>query len=845
MERELPSALWKPGALGLSVLSYPAMLYQDLLYAFRVLRAAPATALVAIASLAVGIGATTTIFSPVHAVLLASPDYKQPNRLVVVWESNPAKGITRTQVAPATFNIWRSQNRSFEQLELVAPGSPVTVTGGIPERVNIQYFTAGLFPLLGVHPVIGHAPSESDLSQNDPLLVSYGYWQRRFGGVSVFLGQKIIVNGAAHTVAGVLPRDFHLFDEKTDIWLPIRAPDPGSHDFSGRSWLVAVGRLRDGVDINTAQSEMNLLSQKIAQAHPDTNRDWGVRVESIRDAQFGYWKPVLRLLFGAVVFVLLICWANIANLLLGRLPFRNREIATRVSLGADSRRIFLQFLHEGALLGIVGGLLGLLLSAWGGRLFIALAPSDFPLLHTIAVNGPILLFCLAISLISGIAFSVAAAILASRTESYYVSASATRSSSPRIQRRFSTAFVAAEVAISLTLLSGAGLMVASMLRLLQIDPGFRTERVLTMQVFLTGRQYTQNVADGTLIKPAVASFYRELLARVAAAPGVQSAGLVSWLPEGGYNTGRRDRTFRVVGETLEKAGEQRASFNIVGSGYFQTLQIPLLAGRYLDPGDDENTNWVAVVNSAFARRYWPGQNPIGKQIVTDGGVDEKPREVVGVVSDVRQNGLELESEPEIFTPFLQQPTTNFTHGYQNRVHMSIVLRTVADQESTVEAVRRIAADLDLNQPVYGARSMSEVFSASLGYRTLYTRCLEFFAGIALFLAAIGVYSLISQSVAERTKEVGIRIAVGATQRSILELFFRQAAIPLVCGSLCGLLMAHFSNRLLRSMLFGITPDSALILATTCAVLFAIGTAAVLVPATRATRMDVVDALRYE
>jgi len=825
---------------------YPSILSHDLRYGSRQFRAAPATAIIAIVSLAVSIGANTTIFSVIHAVLLAAPAYKNPDRLVVLWESNKAKGITRTAVAPATFLEWRNANHSFEDLQLVAPGSPVTVTGGLPERVNIQYATPGLFRVLGVEPAIGRGFTESDLAQGDPLLVSYGYWQRRFGGNTASVGQKIVVNGKVCTLAGVLPSNFHLFDEKADIWLPIKLPDSGSHDYSFRSWLIAVGRLPPSVTLRAAQAEMDLVSSQIALAHPDTNKNWGVRVESIQQAQFGYWKPILAILSGSVLFVLLISCANVANLLLGRLPARTREVAIRVSLGAGRSRIVLQLLHEGVLLGAAGGVVGLLLALWGIRLFVAFAPPDFPLLHAIAINKWVLVFCLAISLCSGLIFSIAPALLGSKTPAVGLSAASIRSTRGVAQRRISSVLVGAQLAISFVLLSGAALMLTSMLKLLQIDAGFRTERVLTMQVFLTGPKYIENVREGVHVKDAVPAFYRQLIEQIEAAPGTQSVGLVSWLPEGGYNTGRRERAFRIMGEDLDKSPNKRtALFNIVSSGYFRTLQIPLLAGRYIDQGDGESKGWVAVVNSAFARRYWPGEDPIGKQLLTDGGVDEKPREVVGVVADVRQNSLEQAPQPEIFCSFVQQPATNFSHGYQNRVHMNIVVKTLTDPESTVAAIRKIAAALDDNQPVYSVRTMSEVVSASLVYRALYTRWLELFAAIALFLAATGVYSVTSQSVSERNKEIGIRIALGSSRRSILALFIQQAAMPILGGSLLGFVGVQFSNRLLTSLLFGVTPDSALVAVVILLLFLTIAVAAVLIPATHATQMDVSSALHYE
>jgi len=659
-------------------------LFEDARYGLRTFGRAPGFASLAILSLAIAIAADTTIFSVFYGTLLAAPMYRDPGRLVVIWEANRAQGIVRTPVAPATFRDWRESAHSFLQLELVAPGSPVTVTGsGFPERANIQYATPDLFKLLGVQPTLGRSFLESELKAADPIVLSYTFWQSRCGGDPSLLGQRMVVNGTPRTVVGILPREFHLFDLDTDIWMPITPPGPETQDHSFRQWLIAVGRLRPGIDLRSAQAEMNLVAQRIAQAHPDTNRDWGVRIEPIQEAQFGYWRPVLYLLFGIATFVLLISCTNVANLILGRLASRSREVSVRASHGATRLRLIAQFMNEGIILGLLGGGLGLPLAYGGVRLFIALTPASFPLPHSIGINFPVFLFCVGISTASGAVLSVTPALLGSRANLNEIIKATPHTAGGLRHGRYRRALVVAEVALSLVLLFGAGLMINSFVHLMRIDPGMRAERVLTMQIFLTGPRYDQTLADGVHIEKAVGTFYRRLLEDVGALPGVESAGLVSWLPEGGYNTGRRERSFSISGKTQNGRSQRPvASFNAVSADYFKTLQIPLLQGRSFTAQDDEGSPWVAIVNRAFVRRYWPGENPIGKQLQTDAGADERPRQVVGVVADVRQDTLEREAEPEIFAPFLQHPGVTSGHGCQNRVHMTLVVRTTSDSLAT-------------------------------------------------------------------------------------------------------------------------------------------------------------------
>jgi putative ABC transport system permease protein len=825
----------------------PGDLFRDLQYAARTLLKTPSLTVIALLSFAIGIAANTTIFSVIYTVLLAPPLYKDADRLVVVWESNPVRGAAKTPVAPATFRDWRESSNAFEQLELVAPGSPVTVSGsGLPERANIQYATPDLFQLLGVQPTLGRAFVVQELRSADPVVLSYGFWQRHFGGAADVLGQHLIVNGSVHTIVGVLPKDFHLFNPDTDLWEPILLPGPETQDRSFRSWLIAVGRLAPGFKQQSAQHEMDVLAREIAQAHPDTNKDWGVKIEPIQEAQFGYWKPILYLLFGVVAFVLLISCANVASLLLGRLPSRERELSIRASLGASRSRLALQLLKEGLLIGALGALSGWIMTYWGIALFVALAPSSFPLLHSIQINIPVLAFCIASSIVSGVLLSLGPAILGSRTDLNRVLNKAARMQVAQKHRQFRSAFVISEIALSLVLLFGAGLMINSFLRLIRVDPGFRQERVLTMQIFLTGPKYIQTQPDGVHIHEAVGDFYRRLLERVNELPGVFSVGLASWLPEEGYNTGRRERRFSILGRTADRESQgSAAAFNAVSAGYFKTLEIPLLKGRDFTSTDDEKRPWVAIVNQAFARRYWAGVDPIGKQLLTGGGSAERPREVVGVVADVRQDTLERAAEPEIFGPFLQQPGVASPHGYQNRVHMTVVLQTGPEPTATIAAVRKIAAEMDDNQPIYGVRTMSAVVSDSMAFRRLCTSLLEIFAGIALFLSAVGIYGVVSHSVDERSGEIGLRMAIGATGWDILRLVFKQGMKLTLVGLAIGLMLAALLDRILASFLFAISANDPVTLTVICGVVLLIACGAMWFPAHRATSVDPSVALRSQ
>jgi putative ABC transport system permease protein len=819
----------------------------DLRFSFRTMWRNPGFTTIALLSLCLGIAATTTIFSAMYGVIIAPPLSTDADRLVILWESNKARGILRSPVAPATFRDWLDTSHSFEGLQLVAPGSPVTITGsGLPERANIQYATPGLFRLLGAQPAVGRSFAKDESKAANTVLLSYGFWSGHFARNPAVIGQSITVNGTLQTVIGVLPETFHLFDRNTDLWMPIDYPDAQSQDRAFRSWLIAVGKLRSGTTLATAQREMNFLAERIARAYPETNKGWGVNVEPLQEAQFGYWTKILYLLFGIVGFVLLISCANVTNLLLGRLTTRSREFCLRACFGASKARIVRQLLAEGLFLGVAASIAGCPLAYAGIRLFRIVAPSTFPFLQSIRINLPVLLFTVAVSVLSALVTMMSPALFATRLDINGVLKSNGQTTLGRSNSGYRNALVVAEIALTLVLLSGAGLMINSVLRLLSVDPGFDAHRVTTMEMFLDGPKYFDFTPGAVHVRRNVGEFYGRLTERASAIPGVESIGVVSWLPEMGYNTGRRERNFQIVGQR-QASGLDRpsAAFNSVSRDYFRTLRISLLRGRFFDSRDDASAPWVAIVNAAFVRRYFQGADPTGQQVIIDDGLSNHVRQVVGIIRDVRQDSLGEEAAPEIFVPYLQQPTTSSPDGYQNRVHMTIVVRSALEPASVVTAVRKIAAEMDSSQPIYGVRTMSEVISGSMSLHRMYANLLELISGIAVFLSIIGIYGVTSQAVAQRTNEIGLRMAVGAHMSDVLCLVFSQGGKLVVIGLVIGLALSFAFDRFLTAYLFGVKAYDLLTLTLCCTALLLAACGAIWIPARKAARIDPMAALRYE
>jgi predicted permease len=806
-------------------------IWQDLRYGLRSLAKNPGFTAVALIALALGIGANTAIFSVINTVLLRPLPYQDPGRLVVVWEDRTKNGYPRDTPAAGNFNDWREQNQVFEGMAAVANMSFNLTGAGEPERIDGRRVSAGLFPLLGVEPQLGRAflPEEDQPGVGRVVLLSHGLWQRRFGADPALIGRALTLNGESHTVVGVMPPHFQFPTAEDELWVPI-AFTPNEAANRGRHFLQVFARLKPGVALEQAQAEMNTISARLQQQYPNSNTDVGAAVVPLHEQLVGDIKPALLVLLGAVGFVLLVACANVANLLLARAAARQKEIALRVALGASRTRLLRQFLTESVLLGLLGGGLGLTLALWGVNLLKAFIPTEVAQARAVAIDGRVLGFTLLVSVLTGIIFGLVPAAQASKFNlNDTLKEGGRESAAGRRGNRVRSLLVVAEVAVSLILLIGAGLLINSFLRLRSVDPGFRTDNLLTMRVVLPQQKYPE---------PAQRSaFYTEMLGRVEALPGVRSAAVTTNLP----------LTFKgnSIGVSIEGRPDpgpgQRPSVvtRVVSPEYFRTMGIALMRGRQFGREDRADTPSVAVINETMARRFWPGEDPLGKRITPGAAGSTDPDDwitVVGIARDVRQFELEAEPKPQMYLSYEQ--AAFFEPG-------DLVVSTEVEPLSLAGAVRQAVWSVDRDQPVSDIRTMQDVLSTSLARQRFSTLLLALFAAVALALAAVGVYGVMSYTVAQRTHEIGIRLALGAQGGDVLRLAVGQA-LRLVCaGAVVGLLGALALTRVMSSLLYGVSATDPATLAGISAVLVGVGLLAGYIPARRAAKVDPMIALRYE
>jgi putative ABC transport system permease protein len=822
-------------------------MFQDLRYGFRMLAKHPGFSAVAILSLALGVGANSTIFSVIQTVLLRPLPYQSPDQLVVIWETNPARGLSRSRTAISNLQDWREQSQAFQQMAQTNPGSPITVIAdGIPERATCQYATPDLFPLLGVQAALGRTFQAEEVRQGTPVvLLSHAFWQRRFGSDPQIVGRTISFNSASYTVVGVLPPRFSIFnEEEPDLWRTLNSTPPAGRDSS--RWLYSVARLKPGVRVAQAQTELNHIAARLEQAYPNSNLGWGVTVQPLHEGLYGNLKPFLYPLFGAVAFVLLIACTNLTNLLLARVAVRQKEIATRSALGAGRFRLLRQFLTESLALALPSSVLGLLLAYWGIGIFSLLAPTWFPLRDQITIDRSVLGFTLLLSVLAAVISACIPAWQATKTNLSESLKGSGKDSGSGKRRRLRSLLVVSEVALALVLLVGAGLMLNSLLRLHNVHPGFAPENLLTMEISLAGKKYWDSAPGGLVnITPAVTPFFQQALERIQSLPEVKEAGMISWLPTGPQR-GRRLRRFSFEGRPATgTTSELEAGYNAVSPEYFQVMKIPLLRGRYLTARDTEEAPWAVVISETLARRYWPGEDPIGKRLTLNIVSEERPREVVGVVGDVRQVALAVEPEPELYVHYPQQPPRYTGDAYQGRIHMSLVLRATAPAAIVVQAVRTTVAQLDEAQPVYGVQTLEQSLASSVAPWRFYSLLLGCFAGLALLLAVLGIYGVISYSVVERSQEIGIRMALGARPRDVLRLVLRQALTLVAAGLAVGVVASYIATRAIANLLFGIKSYDPVTYLAVSLILLGVACLAVFWPARRATKVDPLIALRCD
>ncbi len=797
---------------------------QDTRYAFRGMRKSPAFALTAVLSLALGIGANTAIFTVVHAVLLKPLPFPQPDRLVQIWESQPSRGWFRNVVNPFNFLDWRERTHSFEEMAAVS-GHTANLTGlGDPLALAGVQVSPQYFSILGVFPALGRPfnAGEGRPGQDNVAILSFGLWQSRFGGDPSVVGRKIMIDGAPVTIVGVMPRGFTLPKDSADIWTPL--PIERSKDWEGGRYLTVVARLKPGVTLLQARDDLHAVASQIARERPLFNQGWSAdAVPMLEDATGSVRLPLLVLL-AAVGLVLLIACANVANLLLMRAASRLREIAVRAALGAGKGRLLRQMLSESLVLALAACAAGLAAAHWGVQALVAMIPrqSQLPRMDTIHMDGPVFLFALALSLVTAAIFGLVPSLQVSQLEPYQaLQQGAVRTAANSLLRR---TLVVAEIALSLILLIGAGLMLRSFHRLVSVNPGFETQHILTMAMFTAPARYGDDRKR--------AQYFGRMLDEIRTVAGVREAGTVHFLP----------LQERVSGSCFAPGVEPPpnpstapgAEFLVISPSYFQTMGTPLVRGRQFDNRDGFDAPSVVMVNQEFVKRFLQGRDAIGQQLNLCWTI-RNPTAIVGVVADARQTELQTAPSPTIFVNNLQAPM----------YFAQLVVRAAGDPARVARAVESAIHRVDPEQAVTHVETMQQVFSDSVAQPRLQLVLLAVFGGIAGLLAMIGIYGVVAYSAARRTREIGIRMALGALPNDVRRLILRESVLLAALGIGIGLAGALALTRVLRSLLFETTPADPVTLAAVVGAVLLIVLVATLIPANRAARIHPTVALRYE
>ena len=808
-------------------------LWQDVRYGARMLTKHKAFTAVAVITLALGIGANTAIFSVVNELLLRPLPYRDAERIVMLWEVSP-EGRRQNTTSRANFRAWRSQNSSFEHMAAFSDQRFNLTDTGEPEELSAQMATPELFRILGVDPLLGRAllPDDDGPGKAPVAVLSYPLWQRRFGGQSNIIGQEITLNGIKFTVIGVMPPNFQFHikhrsgtGRPAELWTVLPMPSGGAANERGR-FLSVVARLKDGVVIEQAGAELRTIEARLSDEAPEFNKNFSAEVLPLREQFFGNVRRPLWLMLGAVGFVLLIACANVANLLLSLATSREKEIALRAALGARRLRIVRQLLTESLFLALLGSVLGLGLAWLGIKALMLISPRDLISLHSVGLDVTVLLWTLGVSLLTGVIFGLAPALHISRLNLNDSLKEGGKSESAQASgsRRLRSALVVSEIALAVVLLASAGLLIKSFVRLQQVDRGFVTENILTMVVRLPAARYPED--------PQVVNFFGQAMERVRTVPGVRSAGMVNFLPlYGGLgsNTG-----FKIEGRPEPPPGQGPSTdVRVSDAGYFATMGIPLLRGRNFSDSELKEARQVILINEALARLHFPNEDPIGKRL--DVAMFEKPTpaEIIGVVGNVRYDSLIDESPAAVYFP----------HPDLAYPFMTLVVRTDGEPAAIAPAVQREIRSLDPNQPVSDVRTMEQVMSEWVSRSRFNTLLLGLFAGLATLLSAVGIFGVMNYSVALRTRELGLRLAIGAQPRQVLLLVLKQGLLLTILGVVVGLGAALALTRLLSGLLFGVEAIDISTFTMISLLLILVSLFACYLPARRAMRIDPLQALR--
>jgi len=796
-------------------------LSQDLRFAFRMLVRQPGFTAIALIALALGIGANTAVFSLVYSVLIAPLPFREPDRLVSLYEQRLKQGRIRNAVSPPDFMDWKQRSRSFESMEALSGGA-LNLTGqGEPERLAGLTVTPGFWALFGLKPILGRdfLPEEATQGRDNVVLLARSVWRRRFNSDPNVIGRSIMLSGRARTVVGVMPHAVQTMFTRQEVYTPLVFAADESRSFH---YLNVFGRLKPGVTIEQARAELRQIGSDLEKQYPQANEGHSVTAFDLTGEVVGPAASWLWLLMGAAALVLLVACANVANLILVRNIGRKREIAIRTAIGASRATLARQLLTESLLLGTIGGSLGLLIGYWALKAAPLLSSLGLPRLSNIALHGPVLFFAIGATLLTSVLFGLAPVIQSARVREHDQLKDSSQRSGSRSGGLARKSLVTVEVALSVLLLTGAGLLLRSLANLLSVNPGFRTQNVLAMDVPLSAQRYPEAKR---------AAFYQSAIAQLSAVPGVESVAATTAVPLGQFDPGR---SFTIPGRPpVTRANAPNARFRMISADYFKTLDIPLRAGREFTASDSASSPQVVVINETLARQFWPDEIPLGKHIQLVGS--DTPAEIIGIAADVKHQGLNAAVRGELFLAMTQFP----------EAEMTLLIRSSVDSESLAKVATNVITGLDREQPVANVRTLASMVDRAVAMPRSFTGLLALFATLAVILASVGIYGVVSFATSQRRREIGVRMSLGATAGQVVRLILGQGLQPVIIGTLAGIAGALALGNVLRSFLFQVGTFDAVTLAAASLVILLAALVANYGPALRASRTDPAVVLREE